>query len=428
MKKLLILVLSLIMVLSISGCTKKYVLPEIEGLSLVEAKELLGENVQISIVNKETIELDPGIVIGYLNNKANDSVKIGSLVDIEVSKLPEDSVIEIVDDSILYGVHIGKLTGPDSFNEDILKEAGISGTDLGFQVDLGDEIIFLFGDTFSGEKQSGMWFSNFIATTKDRYYDDGLTFDSVVSRESGMAIPFAQGAHQADSVENTGSEVTKIPTGAIKIGEYVYIFYMSVRHWGANATWLINYNQCIKSKDLVNWENVLSLRWEEEEAPNFGQIFPFKDPHSDYIYLYSVPGGRHGKMVLARVLQSNFENRDEYEYEVAYNTWVKGNEGLLALKENPFYIMNSEKGEVTVNYNEYLGKYMMIYLNGMYLSDTPYGPFDEPIIMFKNVPYYGNLTSNALMKDNGKTIYMIGSYWGPNASVYNTFLIKIVLK
>ena len=82
---------------------------------------------------------------------------------------------------------------------------------------------------------------------------------------------------------------------------------MSVRYWGANAGWLVTYNQCLKSRDLETWEKVEGLRWNDDEAYNFGQIYPFDDPNSDYIYLYAIPGGRSGGLVCARVLENEFE-------------------------------------------------------------------------------------------------------------------------
>ena len=176
-------------------------------------------------------------------------------------------------------------------------------------------------------------------------------------------MPFAQGLHNAGQIENTGTEVTKIPTGGIRLGDNVYIFYMSIRYLGVSGEWLVTYNQCVKSNinDLFNWENVESLRWNDTEAYNFGQIYPYKDPKSDYVYLYSIPGGRSGRPVVSRVLVSNFENRSEYEYETAPNTWVKGDEGLAILKDNPYYVRDNKATELSICYNEYLKKYMMIY-------------------------------------------------------------------
>lgn len=426
--KILTLFVLFLLVISLSSCTnKKYKLENVEGLTLEEAKSLIKSNVELDIEYVEILKCYPNTVLGYKDYNPGDEVKPSSKVTILVSKLMENTVMHDESSIVWYSTEIGKFTGPDSINEDVLIESGISGTDLGFQIDLGDEIIYLFGDTFSGEKRTGLWFSNFIARSSDRTFYDNVRFDSVVSRDNGMAQPFAQGAHQQDSETDKTKEVTKIPTGGIKINDNIYIFYMSIRYWGVSGEWLVTYNQCIRSTDLYNWEDVESLKWTDDEAYNFGQIYPYKDPKSDYVYLYSIPGGRSGKPVVSRVLVNNFENRDEYEYQVSSNTWVKGDDGLRQLKEQPYFVRDSKATELSVCYNEYLKKYIMVYSIGgnatMFTSDTPYGEFGDPVILH-TAPYYGCVTSEALQEDGGRIMYFPGSYW----SVYNTYFIQVVFK
>ena len=426
--KILIVIVSILLPFLLIGCGKeKVTLRNIDNIRYQNLASLVGSDFEIEIEYVATAKCRPNTVLGYKDYKAGDTIIKGSRVVVLVSTIPEDAQT-FEDSKVLYSYNIGKWTGPGSMNEEVLLDAGISGCDLGIPVDLGDEIIYLFGDTFSGEGRTGFWFSNYIAKSKDRTFYDGVTFDSIVTRENGMVLPFAQGAHEDGTIENTGAEVTKIPTGGIKIGEYVYIFYMSVRYWGPNATWLINYNQCIKSKDLVNWENVENLRWEEDEAFNFGQIYPFKDPKSDYIYLYSIPGGRQGNTVTSRVKIEDFESRSEYEYLVGNDEWIKGDDGLKILKENPYYTTTAPKvSEMCVMYNEHLQKYTMIFAQGgivyMYESKTPYGVFDNPTKLYQGV-IYGSVTSQTIIEDNGMTIYFPVSNW----DVYNTFWIQVRFK
>ena len=56
----------------------------------------------------------------------------------------------------------------------------------------------------------------------------------------------------------------------------------------------------------------------------------------------------------------------------------------------------------------------------MYESSTPYDQFTNPVVLFAG-PYYGAVTSEALMEDNGKTIYIPLSYW----TDYNTYWLQI---
>ena len=438
-KKLLSISLLLIASIMLTGCgsgtstVKKsgemVELPDLSGLSVVEAIAKVSGKVNFESVSVPTNEVYPDLIIGYLNNKVGDKVDKGAKVKIQVSAKPLNAYS--YDSSILYVSEICGLTGPKSVNKDKLLEAGCYGTDLGFPVKRGDETIFLFGDTFSQENMRGMWFSNFIARTNDTNLNDNLIFSSIVTNSSGMALPFAQGAHQSGQRENTGTEVTKIPTGGITIGNYTYVFYMSIRYWGEAGEWLVSYNQCIRSTDLTTWENVPSLKWEEDEAPNFGQIYPFKDPNSDYIYIYGIEGGRNGGMMVARVKEADFENRSKYEYETGNNVWTVGDAGLLALKNNPYYIIEPTVSEMTVAYNEYLGKYITIFYRNskliMLTADSPYSKFTSPITLTTATEYpgiYGGLTCQSLMIDKGKTMYMTVSSW----AVYNTYWVKVVFR
>jgi hypothetical protein len=274
-----------------------------------------------------------------------------------------------------------------------------------------------------------MWYSNFVAISDDKKMHDGIAFSEVVSRPNGMALPFAQGAHQDGNEFDNRVEVTKIPTGAITLGDTVYLFYMSVRYWGASGKWNVNYNQCLKSTDLYTWEEVDGLRWTEELAFNFGQIYPFDDPNSDYIYLYAIPGGRSGGLVCARVLEDEFENKDAYEYEVGPNEWLKGGLGLEALKENPYYLVDPRVAEPCVTYNPYLGKYVFTHSMGgscMFTADKPYEPFKDKVVLVDSqyLGTYGVFTSANLFEENGKVFYIACSRWAE----YNVYLLRVELK
>lgn len=431
MKKAVLFLTLILNIFMLSGCTKNnnYTLPDLSGKTLVEAIASVNSEITLNPVYVPSNGTLPGYVISYGSSlEPLDTVKKGSSVNILVATEPDNAFSYSND--IMYVSTISQLTGTASIqNGTLLEEAGVVGTDLGIPVDIGDEVILLFGDSYSGSNMSGFWNSNFIAETTDTNFSDGLSFTSLVTASSGMVKPFAQGLHQSGSETDITREVTKIPTGGIKIGDYVYVFYMSVRYWGVAGTWLVSYNQCIRSTDLVNWENVTSLRWDEDEAYNFGQIYPFKDPNSSYIYLYGIPGGREGGCVVARVTEDNFENRDEYEYEVADNVWVKGDEGLLSLKNNPYYVISPSVSELSFMYNEYLGKYITVFYKNskiiMMSSLTPYGKFSDSTTLLTSSEYsglYGGFINPKFTSDNGQSIYLTVSCW----AVYNVFWIKVV--
>ena len=341
MKKLFISLLILLTAF-LGGCINRgqqVQLPDIIGQDINDSLLMIAGNFEVNEILEPTSQFLPGIVIGYRDYNVGDNIDSSEIINVIVASEPENSY-SLNEQNIEYVTTIGYITGPNSLNFDLLKNAGVYGTDLGIPVDIGDQIMFLFGDTFSGDHMTGFWNSNFIALSSDEVFYDGLNFSDLVTRESGIVKPFAQGLHNSGNPDPSATtEVTKIPTGGILLGNYVYIFYMSVRYWGFAGQWLVSYNQVVKApiNDLTNFVEVEGLRWSENDAPNFGQIFPIDDPNSNYIYLVGIPGGRSGGVMLSRVLESNFENINDYEYYVNDHTWMSGQAGLDSLLNSPYY-------------------------------------------------------------------------------------------
>ena len=410
---------------------EKYVLPEIAGGSYVEAIVTINQGVELNPVYVKTNEVLPNKVIGYGSSlKAGDEVDAGSYVDVLISVKPDNAISK--DSKVMYISEVCELTGPTSVNADDLLGAGIYGTDLGIPVKVGDETIFLFGDSFSGPNMNGGWKSNFMTKVTDDTYWDDLKMETIVN-DRGAALPFYEGRHQGGDPDNTSVEVTKIPTGGITIGDTVYVFYMSIRYWGVAGIWHVNYNGVVKSNvnDLHNWEEVSGLVWTEEEAPNFGQIYPFEDPNSDYIYIYGIPGGRNGACVVGRTTKDKFLNFNEYEYLVGENKWEKGSAGLAKLKGDDAYcIIEPTVSEMSVVYNEYLGKYMTVFYRSgkliMMVADTPYSKFSNYAVLLDQTDYsgiYGGFLHPEFLADGGQSFYMTVSCW----EVYNVYWVKVVL-
>ena len=311
MKKGLVFAFLLILTFLLSSCefvvtttnstnskdAQTVVLPDLTGKTLVEAIVSVNGEINFNPVYIPTNEQLPSRVISYgANLKPGDPVEVGMTIDLKLSSKPENAISH--DDRIDFISEISRLTGPESSeNGDALLDAGIYGTDLGIPVQIDDKIMFLFGDSFSSSGMRGMWTSNFMAISSDKNYNDGLSFDYLVTNDdSGITIPVAQGKHQDGNEFDSNVEVTKIPTGGIQIGDYVYVFFMSIRYWGLAGEWNVNYNQVARSRkdDLKNWELLSNLKWDENDAYNFGQIYPFKDTKTGYIYIYGIPGGRNG--------------------------------------------------------------------------------------------------------------------------------------
>lgn len=356
-------------------------------------------------------------------------------------KIPENAVFHSEDNIIDYTAQLYKVTGKGSVNEEICYDHGVGGTDLGMPFTLPDgRTMMLYGDTFSGENKAGFWNSNYMAISSDTDLSDNLIYDELVVRENGMIKPFAQGQHADDNEHDKTVEVTKIPTGGISVNNEVYIFYMSVRWWGPSSSWNVTYNQCLKASkdasgnlDYTNFAEVEGLRWHDDELFYAGQIYPVEEHnHPDYIYFLMTAGGRHHGSCMMRVKKSSFENKDDYEYLTAENTWTKGNEGINLLHTNPYFVIKEKTLEPNLAYNPYLNKYISVNRDGLYVSekiDGPYlekyeiqTPFDNPQI--DGGRGYGFFLYEKWMDRGGQRMFMPISRW----NTYNTFIHEIVLR
>jgi hypothetical protein len=439
MKKFLVVLLIFTMSLTFLSCdANKYTIPDIIGMDVNEAKLLIAGEVKTEVTYESTNQYLPNMVIGFQDGlEVNDMIKNNKTLNLTVSQAPDGSFTH--SNMIEYVYDLGFVTGPDSENFDLLRDTGIGSTDLGIPVTIDDKVVFLYGDTFSGtEDMSGIWNSNVMVEFTDKDFTDGITFSRVITSDRGIAQPFAQGLHHKSVPDseslNPSREVTKIPTGGIQIGDDVYLFYMSVRYWGSHGAWAVSYSQVVKTNtSLSSFEEVDGLRWSEELADNFAQIFPFENPDQpDYIYFVSIPGGRFGGVALFRVLKTSFEDFEAYEYYLGNDTWVSGSDGLEQFKDNPHVIISSPCSELSLMYSNYLEKFMIVYLrNGEIIMQTATELTDAwsaPIPLVTSSDFgglYGGFISPSMISSDGKKFYMQISRWLP---IYQTQLIEVVLK
>ena len=347
------------------------------------------------------------------------------------------------------------MTGPLS-KVNTLEKWAVGGTDLGIPCydETNHRMYFAFGDTYSGSylddaARSGNWRSNVIGYTTDLNASDGITLEGFITTEANPN--FAKqiiGRYASD-----GIEVTNIPTGLIMVRDTMYMFHMSVRHWGAGGVWDCNYGGCYKSDDHgQNWSKIRDLIWTESDsanvqfvtelskeaaknriAPNFMQIFPI-DGKDGYIYLYGIPGGRLGGVKLMRVLPDNIETFLQYEYYVGLNDdgtphFVKGDEGRLLAQEDSAYIVPPQVGEISIMFNKYLNKWMMIAIVGnknIYVrySDKPWGEWGQAklLVSDKDFPLcYNGFMHERLTEENGKVVYFTMAQWNE----YNVEVMRL---
>ena len=278
---------------------------------------------------------------------------------------------------------VARLTGPFSMNDTVARY-DIVGTDLGVMWDNGrGEILTAFGDTqsFNGWSllygQLYYWRSNVLLRSTDRNLADGMTF-------TGHSGP--PGHAKRLLKPNLRREVTLIPTAGVAANGKQYLNFMSVKHWVANGIWRTNYSGLAVSSDNGrNWKGVNAFR------PNGGGNTKFQMAAylkvGDTIYTYGTPDGRWGAVYLARVAAKDIGRLGAYEY-FSYGKWVRNNPGSATP------VMRAPTGELSVQYNDYLGKYVSLSSTDrgaeLRTAENPWGPWTSgQLILSKDNPYSG---------------------------------------
>ncbi|WP_441957202.1 DUF4185 domain-containing protein [Mycolicibacterium houstonense] len=294
-----------------------------------------------------------------------------------------------------------------------------------------------------------------------------------------------------------GRTYTMIPTSAIAIrnddGSYTqYATVMSVRTWDNPGSWTTNYSGIAYSTDGgKNWtvdpDTVRSSGWFRagpayvpgDEHFQQNALVMSDDPEDPYVYVYGTPSGRQGSAYVARVERDQLTNLDAYEYwageDAGVGQWVTGDPsaavpvfgssstdllptlykvadfftfGLFTKIANGIWVgglpTNGNVSEMSVQYNEYLGKYVVLYTDGgnnvvMRVSDSPQGEWSDTTTLVNNnltsnsgmyapmvhpmsgTDYFNKVDANGnVVEDNSQYLYYNLSYWGD----YNVQLMR----
>jgi hypothetical protein len=354
--------------------------------------------------------------------------------------------------------------------------AKVYGTDLGIMWfnPVNGKTQLAFGDTFSGPNMTGDWRSNVLLLSDDTNLSDGLSLIN-----TGPAYQFIPAA--PNQVFFIGSEVTNIPTSALYANNNNYVNYMSVKSWDTPGRWTTNYS-AISQYDPVSDKWVLqkqtvrpagyfrSSTMYQAGDQNFQQMAYVVEPESQvapgqtrYVYAFGTPAGRAGSAYLSRVPENAVTDLKQYQYWDG-NAWVSNqakaapvlgdstrSTGLFGwaidLANDPNVLGGSLAGfigaktggnvsEMSVQYNEYLGKYVVLYGNGannviLRTADDPTGPWSDPVTIATSVQYPGlyapmihPLSGTGQLTDgtnpDTSNLYWNMSLWGN----YNVVLMK----
>ena len=354
--------------------------------------------------------------------------------------------------------------------------ANVYGTDLGIMWFNGvnGKTQLAFGDTFSGPNMNGDWRSNVLLLSNDTNLSDGLSLIN-----TGPAYQFIPAAR--DQVFFIGSEVTNIPTSAVYANNNNYVSYMSVKSWDTPGRWTTNYSAISQydpktDKWVLQKQTVRAAGYFRSSTnyqagdQNFQQMAYVLEPESKvaagetrYVYAFGTPAGRAGSAYLSRVPETAVTDLKQYQYWDG-NAWVSNqakaapvlgdstkSTGLFGwaidLANDPNFLGGTLAGftgaktggnvsEMSVQYNEYLGKYVVLYGNGannviLRTADDPAGVWSDPITIATSVQYPGlyapmihPLSGTGQLTDGTKpdvsNLYWNMSLWGN----YNVVLMK----
>ena len=356
--------------------------------------------------------------------------------------------------------------------------ANVYGTDVGVMWFNGvnGKTQLAFGDTFSGPNMTGNWRSNVLLLSDDTQLYNGLSL--INTGPANQFIPAAR-----NQVFFIGSEVTNIPSAAVYANGENYVNYFSVKSWDTPGRWTTNYSAISQynpstDKWVLQPSSVRSAGWFRSSTPyragdqNFQQMAYVLQPESKvasgdprYVYAFGTPSGRAGSAFLSRVPEGAITDRRQYEYWDG-ETWVRDKPAVAApvigdspnsaglfrfvrdIANNPRFfggwfagLTGAKTGgnvsEMSVQYNEYLDKYVVMYGNGannviLRTADTPEGEWSAPVTVATSIQYPGlyapmihPLSGTGDLTDAGdnpdvKNLYWNLSLWGN----YNVVLMK----
>ena len=316
-----------------------------------------------------------------------------------------------------------------------LNRFSVHGTDVGTMWDNGmvddpttpyneHQVLIAVGDTFSAANMTGRHIYNTLFRSSDTDLSDGITIPNGEWYTGNMfgGAPLDGPVNARPIINRPGwlpNSVTLIPTAGVSLptevtdetpfGTVQYVSFMSVSKWGSSGKWTTNYSAIAYSYD--NGENFTvdpkSVRYNSFLSANKNfQQSAFVKGDDGYVYMYGTPNGRQGAAYLARVAPEDILDAGKYEYYKAAKSgffgtkpaaWVKGNPSSATAiigKSGGFWGFTKPGytvSEMSVQYNEYLGKYVVLYGDQnnsivMRTSDTPEGAWSDAAVLMTQQP------------------------------------------
>ena len=337
---------------------------------------------------------------------------------------PELPPFHIVLEGVSDLTPVEQITGKDSPNR--TDRYGVYGCDLGSMFQARDRTYFLFGDTFGPRPESQVgaggenWRSNTMAWSKTTDPSGGIRLDGWITDAAGTARELLS-SRKVDR-----DEVTVIPTNGVFANKAMYIFFMSVRHWGAPGYWDCSYSGIARSTDFgETWTKLTRPEWPGNS--NFIQMAVCKQEGD--LLIWSIPAGRHGGVELMKVPETQIETPGSYRYFAG----AQGGQARWSPDmRDAEVIVDPPVGELSVAWSTWLGRWIMTYLNeeshNLEIREglEPWGPWGPARMLVSARRYpalYGAFLCPAFIADGGRVVYFTMSQWRP----YNVFLMRATL-
>jgi D-arabinan endo alpha-(1,5)-arabinofuranosidase len=310
--------------------------------------------------------------------------------------------------------------GPGSINATNTRW-DVYGADLGSMFVYQGRTYMVFGDTFGGPAANPFfsvshnnWRSNTMAYIgPGQTPSHGLRFSGMISGPAGAAKELLS------SQKVVGVEQTVIPTYGVAAGNTMYLYYMSVKEFGAPGHWTCNYSGVAYSKDGgQTWTKNHEATWPGDS--NFGQVALVD--RAQFIYVFGIPCGRYGGLEVARVPQKDVLDTSAYRY------W--DGKGWTTSLSAAVRVVPAPVGELSVQWNSYYRKWLMMYLidpTGQIVirtADQLTGPWSGAQVVVTSRQYPELYAPFITPKwDAGPAIYFNMSMYGP----YQVFLMRTSL-
>jgi len=332
------------------------------------------------------------------------------------------------------------ITGPNSTS---YTRFGISGTDLGIMWDNGSatepQVLIAFGDTFGDCGVPGQeWRKNALFRSSDRNLADGMTIPDPRYGDvyAGSPVTRERPDFSRQVIASLGlaaQEVTVIPTAGISVGSTQYVNFMSVAQWGAPGQWSTNFSAVAVSTDngetwTVPRESIRPAWF--NSVPGVPFIWGYQNfqmgaylRHNGYVYAYGTGAGRGGMPFLARVPEHSVANLAAYEYHTPFG-WLRGLP-FLAIQ-----VVWAPSSELSVAWNDYLQKFVMLYTNTassvvMRTADKPEGPWSAAKTIVTSTQVPGGIYAPYIHPwSKGRDLYFTLSLW----STYSVMLMRTTLQ